>query len=95
MFYRVRWSQSDSNTKQRLSSRTYLAEREDAWELWRYLTSMSEMEGPVHHLQVSRGQESILSSAGYKPPITDVKIYNLDGYEVCPEKGLCGMDKYR
>lgn len=88
MFFRVKWTIT-SRTETEI--REYLASQHDAWELWNYLTSRSEMEPEYHRKMVEERRTTALAASSYVPPVTTVRIYDLDGNELSPEKGLIGM----
>lgn len=86
MFYRVKWTVS---WPERTRSHEYIASMEDAWELWYWLTSRLEMEPEYRRRMEEQKRESVL----FEPPARTitVRVYELNGVEVSPEKGLSGM----
>jgi hypothetical protein len=90
MFYRVKWSVTRRRTAE---VREYIASRDDAWELWNYLTTRAAVEPEYVARQVEQRTESALF--GYEPPIVEVKVYEIGGLEVCPEGGLAGMSCHK
>jgi hypothetical protein len=78
----------------RFTDREFLASCSDAWDLWLWLTTMAK-EAPQRRDQGVRDrQATILSASGPLPDVT-VKVFDIDGHEVCPENGLSGMAEYR
>lgn len=89
MIYRIKWtttSRADSEVREYFTSSA-----DDAWYLWHWLTSRSVMEPEYHKKLVEERRESALFSSDYVPPTITVNVYQQDGTEVDPDKGLAGM----
>ena len=92
MFFRVKWT---TTTQTETESHEYLASAKDAWTLWHWLTTRSTMEPEYHKKMVDEGQESAIFATIYVPPVTTIKVYDLEGNEVVPEQGLSGMFRHK
>jgi hypothetical protein len=78
----------------RVDVREYLAEIEDAWHLWSWLTMM-DLEEPSRRAQRGKErQETALSLSG-DPPKCSVRVFNINGREVCPEDGVDGLRSFK
>jgi len=78
----------------RYTDREYLANSRDAWDLWFWLTTMVKEAPQRREQSVVDRQELMLSTFGPLPDVT-VKVFDINGHEVCPENGLSGMAEYR
>jgi hypothetical protein len=78
----------------RFKVREYLADEEDAWYLWYQLTTAADEAGGRRSRMVSERTTTMLSLFGPLLKVS-VKVFDLQGHEVCPEHGVRGMHEYK
>jgi len=88
VLYLVKWSRIDPRETVVCE---YIASAHDAWELWNWLTTRAQMESKYHELLVEKKQTSALFAMCYKPPVIEVRVFEVGGCEVSPENGINGM----
>jgi hypothetical protein len=87
-------SRRDTLFDGRIKDREYLADEEDAWYLWCQLTTVADEAGSRRVRMVSESTTTMLSLFGPLPKVV-VKVFDLQGHEVCPEHGVRGMYEYK
>jgi hypothetical protein len=78
----------------RFKDRVYLADEEDAWYLWYQITTAADEADSRRSRMVSERTTTMLSLFGPLPKVV-VKVFDLQGHEVCPEHGVSGMSEYK
>ena len=74
----------------RYTTREFLAEEDDAWYLWYWLTEWEKSNREKDARMAANNQETLLSLMGRSPDFT-VTVRDLDGHVVRPERGIRGM----
>jgi len=92
MFYRVAWTVFHG---EEAIIHECIASLDDAWELWYWLTSRSKMEPEYRKWMMEQKKESSLFSPFCATRSIIVRVYDLEGNEVSPERGLPGMQQQK